>query len=148
MTIHLTDITDAQGNILHDGLLQLAESVHRELRPHIESDYLTKMRRVFADGGRMTIAHVDTIIKGLAVWRIYEDTFSGRKFYCDDLVTTSTSRSHGVGKTLIAHMTEHARTAGCDTLVLDSGTQRTDAHRFYFREDFVITSFNFKKSVV
>jgi hypothetical protein len=35
----------------------------------------------------------------------------------------------------------------CDVLALDSGTQRTDAHRFYFREGMVIPSFCFRKNL-
>ena len=31
------------------------------------------------------------------------------------------------------------------TCVLDSGTHRPQAHKFYFREGMVITSFSFKK---
>ena len=40
-----------------------------------------------------------------------------------------------------------ARLLGCDVVALDSGTQRTAAHRFYFREGFVIPSFCFRKSL-
>jgi hypothetical protein len=40
-----------------------------------------------------------------------------------------------------------ARCLGCDVVALDSGTQRTAAHRFYFREGFVIPSFCFRKSL-
>jgi hypothetical protein len=32
-------------------------------------------------------------------------------------------------------------------LALDSGTQRTDAHRFYFREGLVIPAFCFRKTL-
>lgn len=38
-----------------------------------------------------------------------------------------------------------ARESGCSGLVLDSGVQRTRAHRFYFREGFVIHAYNFGK---
>jgi hypothetical protein len=30
---------------------------------------------------------------------------------------------------------------------LESGTQRTRAHRFYFREGFFVTSFSFRKTL-
>jgi hypothetical protein len=38
-----------------------------------------------------------------------------------------------------------ARSRGCNGMELDSGTHRTRAHRFYFREGFLITSFAFRK---
>ena len=38
---------------------------------------------------------------------------------------------------------EYARTAGCETFSLDSGTHRQDAHAFYFRERMRVTSLHF-----
>jgi hypothetical protein len=43
------------------------------------------------------------------------------------------------------HMEALARSAGCAKLNLDSGTQRQQAHKFYFREGMVVTSFHFAK---
>ena len=84
---------------------------------------------------------------GLAVYRVSENTFAGRFLYVDDLVTDEAERSRGVGHALMAHLEQAAREAGCENLVLDSGTHRHRAHRFYFREGMVITSFNFKKAL-
>ncbi len=41
----------------------------------------------------------------------------------------------------MAHLEAVARKLGANGLVLDSGTQRTQAHKFYFREGFVIPVF-------
>jgi GNAT superfamily N-acetyltransferase len=60
-------------------------------------------------------------------------------------VTDQQCRSRGVGHAMIEWLAEAARHAGCSGLSLDSGTQRTQAHKFYFREEFVITSFHFNK---
>ena len=87
-------------------------------------------------------------VLGLAVWRSAENTFAGRYMYIDDLVTDQGRRSSGVGQRLLARCEELARAMGCVELVLDSGVQRADAHRFYFRERFSISAFNFRKSLV
>ena len=50
-----------------------------------------------------------------------------------------------LGKALLAHIEALARKSGCDDLALDSGTQRTQAHKFYFREGMVASSFHFTK---
>ena len=68
-----------------------------------------------------------------------------RKLYVDDLVTSSASRSTGVGAALLAELEQRAVDAGCSALELDSGVQRWDAHRFYFRERFAITGHHFGK---
>lgn len=125
--------------------LARAEGVHRQLRPHLPTDYAAKMRRVLQDA-RMALAAKDDVVLGLAVYRWYENTSDGLKFYIDDLITDEASRSRGVGHALIAHLGEVARKLGAGGLMLDSGTQRTQAHKFYFREGFVIPAFNFKKS--
>jgi GNAT superfamily N-acetyltransferase len=52
-----------------------------------------------------------------------------------------------VGRALIAFLNRLAKGRGGSTIELDSGTQRTNAHRFYFREGFVIPSFSFRKDL-
>jgi hypothetical protein len=40
-----------------------------------------------------------------------------------------------------------AKKLGCDVLALDSGVQRSGAHKFYFREGMHIPAFCFRKVV-
>lgn len=145
--IDIIEITDAQGELLELDWLARAEAVHRELRPHLPQDYAATLRNVFTEGGRMCVATEGKAVLGVAVYRVYCDTFNGRKFYVDDLVTNESRRSQGIGHSLLRYLEERARSLKCNALVLDSGTQRTAAHRFYFREGLVITSFNFKKVI-
>jgi hypothetical protein len=44
-------------------------------------------------------------------------------------------------------LTEEARRADCVQLHLDSGVQRPDAHRFYFREGLTISAYHFRKDL-
>lgn len=143
--IRIVDITDADGRIIERDWLLRAESVHRELRPHLPEDYVAKMQRVFDGGARMSVAVRDDAVVGVAVHRVHENTFDGVQMYCDDLVTNADRRSSGVGAALMRHMEALARGAGCAKFNLDSGTQRQQAHKFYFREGMVVTSFHFAK---
>jgi GNAT superfamily N-acetyltransferase len=143
----LIRITAPGGEIVAGEWLSKAESVHHQLRPGLQPDYAAQMQRIFAGGAQMVVAADASRVLGLAVWRIYSDTFSGLKFYVDDLVTDEACRSQGVGRALIAWLGDEARRTGANAIALDSGTQRTSAHRFYFREGFIITSFNFKKQL-
>jgi GNAT superfamily N-acetyltransferase len=144
-SIRIVDINDASGNVVEHAWLAAAEGVHRQLRPHLPPDYAEKMRRVFAHGARMCVAVRDGRVAGAAVWRVHENTVDGVQMYVDDLVSDETQRSQGVGRALLLHMQRLARTAGCAKFNLDSGTQRQQAHKFYFREGMVVTSFHFAK---
>ena len=141
----IVEVYAKNGKLVGAEWLKKAEKVHRQLRPHLHEDYMEKMWRVL-EGARMALAVEPDVVVGLAVYRWYENTFDGIKFYVDDLVTDETRRSMGVGHALIEHLEGVARNLGANGIMLDSGTQRTQAHKFYFREGFVIPAFNFKKS--
>jgi GNAT superfamily N-acetyltransferase len=151
MNLRIVDVTDAGGRVAEPQWLERAEGVHRQLRPQLPVDYAAKMRRVFEGGGRMAVAVEEGVenetVLGVAVHRIHENTAEGVKMYVDDLVTGENRRSRGVGHALMAHLQGIARAAGCAEYTLDSGTQRQQAHKFYFREGMVITSFHFKKTL-
>jgi GNAT superfamily N-acetyltransferase len=138
-------VTDRQGGIVAPDLLPLAERVHCQLRPHLAGRYVETMRRVVTDGAEMCVLLEGGEIRAVSLFRVYENTFAGMHMYVDDLVTDESNRSRGAGRTLLNHLQQLAVTRGCDNLVLDSGTHRTRAHAFYFREGFSITSFHFVK---
>ena len=143
--MNIVHITDGAGRIVEPAWLKRAEGVHRQLRTALPADYEGKMRRVFAGGARMCVATEGGAVLGVAVYRVSENTFEGLHLYVDDLVTDEKQRSRGVGRSLMEHLQGLARAADCEAYTLDSGTQRTQAHKFYFREEMVVTSFHFRK---
>ena len=145
--MNVVAVTYARGTVADAALLAAAEPVHRQLRPHLPADYRRRMEEVFASGAEMAVALDGDHVVGVAVFRVIEKTFSGRELYCDDLVTDEARRSEGAGRAMIAYMDRVARARGCDTLALDSGCQRQQAHKFYFRESLVIGAFHFTRKV-
>ena len=143
MSVEVKPVTDSKGAVTDEKLLRSAEAVHRQLRPHLPPDYLGRLKQVFASGAEMAVAVVGGEVAGITVFRVVEKTFSGRELYCDDLVTDERQRSTGVGHALIAYMEGVAKARGCDAFTLDSGTQREQAHKFYFREGMTVTAFHF-----
>lgn len=120
--------------------------VLQELRPHLDRGALsTVLRSGEPQGLRFTAAYDGDVCLGIAGWRVMDTTSALRKLYVDDLVTASTARSTGVGAALLRELERRAVEAGCTSLELDSGVQRFDAHRFYLRERFAITSHHFGK---
>jgi GNAT superfamily N-acetyltransferase len=138
-------ITSDAGEIVEPVWLRRAESVQRQLRPQLPADYLARMAEVFAAGGRQVMIVTGEVVLCVAVWRIMENTFEGRRLYVDDLVSDESHRSLGAGKLMLEWLEAKAKMSGCDVLALDSGVQRERAHRFYFREGMHISSFAFRK---
>jgi GNAT superfamily N-acetyltransferase len=127
-------------------LLRKSERVHRQLRLNLEGEYVSRMKEIFANGAEMAVCMINGEVAGITVFRILEKTFSGRELYCDDLVTDETKRSTGVGHALMQYMEAICRERSCDTFALDSGCQRQQAHKFYFREGMTIQAFRFSKA--
>jgi len=119
--------------------------VLEQLRPHLTAE---SFAAVYAEGhpqGLRFTAAYDEQDRCVAVagWRLLATTVALRKLYVDDLVTTAAHRGQGVGAALLRELERRARGAGCRVLDLDSGADREDAHRFYFREQMVIRGFHF-----
>ncbi|WP_205412199.1 GNAT family N-acetyltransferase [Sphingomonas crusticola] len=140
---------DAAGHALAGGddLLADGEALHRAFRPNMGANYHAHMTAMFAEGaGLIQLADEDKVC-ALAVWRAFHTTYCGYRLEIDDLVTDETQRSKGYGATLLAFIEAKARAMGCDTLTLNSGTHRTRAHAFYFREGLHIHAFHFTKGL-
>lgn len=122
--------------------------VMRQLRPHLdESDYLPLIRRMMADGFRLAVLEDQGEVRAVAGYRFVEMLHRGRSIYVDDLVTDERFRSHGYGDLLFDWIVGECRRMRCGQLHLDSGTQRTAAHRFYLRKRMEITSFHFAMAI-
>lgn len=124
--------------------------VMRALRPHLESeaDFLDRVRAQEGAGYRLALLREGDAVRAVAGFRLSENLAWGRFLYVDDLVTAPEARSRGCGAALLTWLAERARAEGCAALHLDSGTWRTDAHRFYEREEMEVTSLHFARRVV
>jgi GNAT superfamily N-acetyltransferase len=119
--------------------------VMAELRPHLGRDeFLPRIRRMQQENGfYLAFIEQGREVRAVAGYRYLDLLFSGLTLYVDDLVTDPRHRSAGHGRTLLHWLQDQARAKGCTTLTLDSGVQRADAHRFYFRERMVIQGYHF-----
>lgn len=123
-----------------------ARGVMRQLRPQIpEADYLSTVRRMMQTDGYLQAAVFDGVtVVAVAGYRSMETLYAGKTLYVDDLNTDDTRRSRGYGKTLMDWLKREARERGCVQLQLDSGVQREQTHRFYFREGLTINCYHFR----
>jgi len=128
--------------------LRRAFPVMVQLRPHLTEDsFVERATRQMRDGYQVAVSECDGVVRAVAGFRVSETLFSGKLVYVDDLVTDEGARSKGYGKRLLDWLTEFARSNNCAMLELDSGVQRAEAHRFYFRDGMHISSYRFRKTL-
>jgi GNAT superfamily N-acetyltransferase len=118
------------------------------LRPTLAADaFAPRVQAQQAEGYQLAFLEADGEVVAVAGFRVQEMLATGRTLYVDDLVTDPAQRSRGYGKNLLGELERYARERGCETLSLDSGTHRQEAHAFYFRERMRVTSFHFAKKL-
>ena len=128
----------ARRSLLLDG-----ETLHRQLRPALEADYPAQIERLIPEGARLAQVVDDGQVRAIALWRVFETTYCGWRLEIEDLVSGEAHRSKGYGAAMLRWLHDQAVALGCPTTTLISGTHRTRAHRFYFREGYAITAFPF-----
>lgn len=133
--------------------------VLQQLRDHLDRPTFDVVHRAgAAQGLRFTGVFTDpadddapagdtAVCLGVAGWRVVDSASVIRKLFVDDLVVDRAHRSRGIGALLLDHLEQTAREAGARCLELDSGHQRTDAHRFYRAHGYDDTGLTFRKAV-
>ncbi|MCE9598702.1 MAG: GNAT family N-acetyltransferase [Spirochaetia bacterium] len=124
-----------------------AEQLHRQLRPKLPQEYATYMETMLHEGAGMLVLSDEDLPVAIGVFRMNHTTFAGLRFYVDDLVTDEAKRSRGYGKYLLDALKQEATAKGCHAFTLESGSQRAQAHKFYFREGMTIPGFSFQSSL-
>ena len=127
-------------------LLLEGEALHRQLRPALDADYPAQIERMIPEGARLAQLVDDGEVRAIALWRVFETTYCGRRLEIEDLVSDEAHRSKGYGKAMLRWLTDRATELGCPTTTLHSAVHRDRAHRFYFREGFHILGFHFSRA--
>lgn len=84
----------------------------------------------------------------VAGFRVSENFAAGKYLYVEDLVTHPNYRSQGYGAQLLDWLKIHGKEQhACAHLCLDSGLQRTEAHRFYEGQHVPRVGFHFTTSL-
>lgn len=123
--------------------------VMRELRANLNdaTEYLALVRSLQKTDGYKLIAMIDENSNCLAVAgiRIKRSLFTTGQsiIYVDDLVTASNCRSKGLGREMMVWLKSACKRLGCVGIILDSGTQRTLAHKFYNEVGMAVTALHF-----
>ena len=143
--LQVIDVTDETDETMWKDI----QRVHRQLRTHLSEDFPTyrqQIRDICQSGPARLIVtqhRPENTILGLAVYRHTHRLQYSDYLYVDDLVTAEDRRSTGVGRALLNYVKSQAEQSGIGKVLLDSGCQRGRAHRFYYRENFLLDQFGF-----
>ena len=122
--------------------------VLRELRTFLtEEQIIDRVQQQVTDGYRLAYTEAADLVTSVAGYRIVRNLTYGKFLYVDDLVTRADHKRAGYAGQLIEWLYEHARDQGCSFLVLDSGVQRFEAHRFYLAHKLDITAHHFARKL-
>ena len=123
-------------------------SVMRHLRDLSDAGtFLSRVRSQRLSGYHLAALRDGGDPLAVAGFRISESLAWGHHLYVDDLVTLPEARSQRYGATLLTWLAEFGRSQGVGQLHLDSGKQRTDAHRFYEREGLEASGVHFNRAL-
>jgi ribosomal protein S18 acetylase RimI-like enzyme len=79
--------------------------------------------------------------------RVLHDFVHGKHLYIDDLVTTVSHRSKGIGALLLKRAEVDAQQLGCQSLRLCAGVSNEDGKRFYEKQQWQFRSVVYKKKL-
>jgi len=125
-------------------------NIMQQLRPHFQDieKYVSVVQQMQKDHQFRLICFFEGgICFGAAGFTIDTRLFAGKILYVADLVVDENKRSGGFGGKLIEWLKNEAKNLNCTNVFLDSGVQRAEAHKFYFREGFHIACLNFKCAI-
>ncbi|MCZ8540790.1 GNAT family N-acetyltransferase [Psychrobacillus psychrodurans] len=106
--------------------------IMKQLRTDLtEETYIELLQDMSKDGYKLYAMSVEDKIVALVglSWRI--NFYNKRHIFIYDLVTDVSQRSFGYGEKLLKYIHDWAKENGAEYVALESGLQRSDAHRFY-----------------
>ena len=113
-----------------------------------EAEFSKRVKREQEVGYTLVYLQNNQDIVALAGFRLLESLVHGKFLYIDDLITDQGNRSKGFGDFLFSWLIAYAKQNDCQSLQLDSGVQRFEAHRFYIKQRMNIASHHFYLSLL
>lgn len=109
----------------------------------LQKDFLDQVKKQQQEGYKLVFVEDLKKVVSLAGFRITENIASQKTLYVHEFITDETCRLHGYGSKLFDWLVRYAKKEKCMSLQLDSGLERSEAHKFYFRNNMSVCSYRF-----
>ena len=118
------------------------------LRPMLKKqEFVQKIKEIQNEGYILLYILENDKAVAIVGYRFFTMLYCGKMLYIDDLSTLENYRGKGYASILLNHIYEIAKQENCNSIQLDSGHVRTNAHKLYYKEDFTINAFHFNKQL-
>ena len=112
-----------------------------------KNDYERKLTEMLKNGYKQIAAFDHEACVGIAGYWINTRIYCDKYIDIDNVVVRTDFRSKSVGKAMMDWLENLARQEGCHHSILDAYVENRKAHKFYFREGYIIRGFHFLKSL-
>ncbi|OQW46760.1 MAG: hypothetical protein A4S09_02290 [Proteobacteria bacterium SG_bin7] len=129
--------------------LERCYPVMKELRGELSfNDYMEIYEHAHsADGYEIVGIESDGKVSAVMGYRVLHDYVHGKHLYIDDLVSTESQRSKGLGAELLGHAENLAKELGCKGLRLCTGIDNELGKKFYERHNWKLRAVAYKKKL-
>jgi GNAT superfamily N-acetyltransferase len=110
-------------------------------------EYKTLLTRMVKRGYTQIVYEKEGETIGLAGFWVNTKLFSGKYIDVDNVIVDPTHRSKGIGSLLMNWIEKHAKDIDAKMIVLDAFVGSTQAHKFYFKENYIVKGFHFAKDI-
>lgn len=123
--------------------------VMKELRPHLSfEDYISIYEDAHRNNGFEIVAiEEDNKILAVMGYRILSDYVRGKHIYVDDLISSESVRSKGLGSELLKYVEGVAKELNCTTLRLCTGIENDRGVKFYEKNGWTKRAFAYTKKL-
>ena len=119
-------------------------SVMQQLRTHLrQEEFVTVVNELMEEKYQLAYMKKGKQVVCVAGFKVTKNLFLGKNLYVEDLASDENHRSVGHGKQMMIWLRQFAVSEGCKTIHLDSGVQRSGAHKFYFSQNMRIACYHF-----
>jgi GNAT superfamily N-acetyltransferase len=126
-----------------EDFLKCWDVVH-ELRPLLSPEtYIEMVLAMLDEGYKMIFIEQKGKAVSFCGYRQTTMFYRGKSIYIDDLCSLPEARGKGHASALLDYVIEEAKNQRLQSIHLDSGHWRHDAHRLYLNKGFIINSHHF-----
>jgi GNAT superfamily N-acetyltransferase len=132
VSVDMSGPTTDVRELTSDDELAAAYPILRELRDHLDRAEMEAVHeRMREEGYRLFGRYDGSELVAVAGITVGTNFYLGKHVFVHDLVTTGSRRSEGHGSALLSFLHGWADDRDCETVELESGLWREEAHEFY-----------------